>query len=303
LSLAVTAGICLPLFSIARAAQPPSAAEPATAEQQAEFEAQQPWVTEEIANCEAAHETGEGAENYPADCDEIRPSADWYLNVRPVDLVKDIKDGAMSVAGLAGLAALLIGVSFVGADWSAGVIGTQLLYEPRRGRVYAAKAIAVAGGAVAIGLVLIIVHALGIAAIASAWGTTGGFTDALGDLVPLWLRILGFAAAAGVVGLALVSAIRHSIAVLGVVIGYLIFGEGLLRSLWSGAESWLLSGRVAALIQGRLRIESYQSCSFNGPCEPKVIILHLGTSAAYLAVLTALAIAGSYLIFRRRDVA
>jgi len=90
----------------------------------------------EVDRCLDAQASGDETLGYPADydCDDIRPTAANFLGVRTVNLADELRDGALGVAGMSALAALLIGVSFVSADWSAGTIGTQLLYEPRRAK-------------------------------------------------------------------------------------------------------------------------------------------------------------------------
>ena len=52
--------------------------------------------------------------------------------------------GAVAVMLLVGLLMLLAGTTFAGHDWNTGSMSNQLLFEPRRARVWAAKAAAVA---------------------------------------------------------------------------------------------------------------------------------------------------------------
>lgn len=307
LGVVVIAGIALSMFSLARDARPPSAEDRAVAEQLAARDAQQPGLQDAVDACIQAQESGNDTLDYPPDfdCNELLPNVDNYLNTRTVDLVGELRDGALGVASMGSLAALLIGVSFMSADWTSGVVGTQLLYEPRRRRVFAAKA-AIAGiGGAAIAVVVVVLHALGVWAIASAWGTTAGFGDAAGSLALQALRMIALVAFAGVTGLALVAALRHSTSVLGLVVVYLFFGEGLLRSFWHGIEPWLLSDRIAAWVQGSYRIENYDACNqgnFQDVCIPQVTILHAGPSAAYLLVVGALVAAVTLAVFERRDV-
>jgi hypothetical protein len=59
---------------------------------------------------------------------------------------KDLRDVLQGTGVALLFAGFAIGASFVGAEFNVGSLTTQLLFEPRRGRVHAAKAVAVAAG-------------------------------------------------------------------------------------------------------------------------------------------------------------
>lgn len=297
-------GIGLSLGTLARNAQPPSAAEIAAAEELVAAEIAQPYFQEELQRCEDATAAGDESIYGPGfDCDDLLPRAEWYYSQQFVELVPTLGDVLVQMALTFGLAGLLVGATFAGADWSAGTIGTQLLFEPRRGRLFAAKAAVVglalaAAAAVAAGGVALVVYL-----VASAWGSTEGATAARGDLVLAALRAVLAVGAGGAVGVALGLALRRSVAVVGIVFAYLFLGEGLVRGGSPDAEPWLVSSRLTAWLQrGGLDLERYpDSCNF-GPCEP--VITHISTTAGgvYLAVGAVALVLGSYAVFRRRDV-
>lgn len=296
-------GVALSLASLARDAQPPTAAEITAAEELAAQEAQQPYIQDELERCEEARAEGDETMFGPDfDCADLVPQPEWYYFQRTVDFVADAGALMVPTASMFGLAALLVGATFTGADWSAGTIGTQLLFESRRRRVFAAKTVAVA---VATGVAAAIATALApvvVYLIASAWGSTSGTEAAVDDLVLAGLRGLVAVAAAGAVGAALALAFRRSIAVLGLVFAYLFLGEGLLQSLWDGAAPWLVSSRLNAWLQGGFEVYDYQACTGFGECEP--VITHLSTAAGgvYLVVGVALLVGMSAVVFERRDV-
>ena len=66
------------------------------------------------------------------------------------------------------LVMLLAGTTFAGHDWNTGSMGNQLLFEPRRARVWAAKlaAVVLAGGGLA--LAVLVAYWTGLYAVASA---------------------------------------------------------------------------------------------------------------------------------------
>jgi hypothetical protein len=75
-------------------------------------------------------------------------------------------------------------------------------------------------------------------------------------------------------GAAVTSALRSTIATVGVVIGYLLLGEALLRGIFGYAiEPWLASSRVFAFVRPRLVITDY-----NG-IRPAETVLNMWPSA------------------------
>ena len=150
LILLALAAIVLAIGANINDSRPPSASDIAAAEAQVEQERQQPFYQEEFDRCVEDQESGE-TENYPPgfDCEDTLPQLDWFLHYDPPGFVQDLCNFVPAAALMLAMAGALVGATFVGAEWAAGTIGTQLLFEPRRGRVFAAKT-----GAVTIGMVL-----------------------------------------------------------------------------------------------------------------------------------------------------
>jgi len=297
-------GVGLSLAALGSDARPPSAQELAAAEELAEQQAQEPFVQDEIERCEEAVAAGDDSQFGPGfDCGELVPRAEWFVFYDHIDFAERAVDALVQPATVFGLVALLLGATFSGADWSAGTIGTQLLYEPRRGRLFAAKTVVVAlalmlAAAVAVALVAAVLYA-----IAAAWGSTDGAAAVLGDLVVAGLRALVVVGAAGAIGVAIALAFRRSIVVLGLVMAYLFVGEGLLRGAWSGAEPWLASSRLSAWLRGGHEVVQFpESCGFAKDCQPITTSLSTADGGIYLAAVTLVLLAVSYVVFRRRDV-
>lgn len=212
------------------------------------------------------------------------------------------------------LLALMVGATFVAAEFSTGSVTTWLTFEPRRGRVLASK---VAVAALATGAVVAVVGALAVGAF---WAVTA-VNHFVGDTTPeLWAAVgdqVGRLAAAGAgaaaIGAALAFLVRHSAAVLGVVVGWLVGVDGILASQLSlaspGVRGWMVQTNLTAWLQGGLEQQYGVTSCTTGPsgvtsCDGGTALVVSMTHAGLLllavaAVVTALAL----LVFRRRDVA
>src|SRR4051812_47714420 len=82
-----------------------------------------------------------------ADCTQILPQADWFLNRSALDLGNELDGRGITLLVLLAGTAILVGATFAGADWSSGSMSNQLLFVPRRVRVWVAKSVAVVVGA------------------------------------------------------------------------------------------------------------------------------------------------------------
>src|SRR4029079_11391652 len=99
-----------------------------------------------LEQCRAAVAAG-GSDAWPAnmDCDEnMLPRVEWYLGWSPPEFVATLESTLLGVTMLLAAALVVAGVTFAGADWSSGTIGTQLLFQPRRWRVFGNKVVALA---------------------------------------------------------------------------------------------------------------------------------------------------------------
>lgn len=91
---------------------------------------------------------------------------------------KDLR-GALQGTGIALLfVGFAIGASFVGAEFNVGSLTTQLLFEPRRARLHAAKAVAVAIGGFTLALVIMALVAFAMYVGSEARGVMRGVDGA-----------------------------------------------------------------------------------------------------------------------------
>jgi len=147
---------------------------------------------------------------------------------------------------------------------------------------------------------------------ASRWGTTAlvqpdpitGSPTPLtaAALVGRAARALALIVGGAVGGLALAMLFRSSLAAIGLVAGYGLAGEAVLRSVSPDIEPFLLSGRVAAFLDGEYRITRYPTACGSQSCEPEIIRLTALQGGIYLGVLLAVVLLASVVLFRRRDV-
>lgn len=209
------------------------------------------------------------------------------------------KDFPVSLMATLAFLALLAGTTYVGADIASGAMSTTLLFRPHRWQVWAAK---VAATVIWTTLVAAVTLALCLGAL--AWtassdpvtGMSGGDGKAL---VFRGLRALMVVVGAAVLGAAVTTALRSTIATVGVLIGYLLLGETLLRALFSeAAEPLLASTRVYAFV--RPRVVLYSEYGMEGP-ESRTV-LEMWPSGIYLGVIALLICAVCAVVFSRRDV-
>jgi ABC-2 type transport system permease protein len=194
---------------------------------------------------------------------------------------------------------LLAGTTFLGADFASGSLSNTLLFRPNRWHVWLAK---IAVTAIWLTLVAAVTVALCLGALALLGANADGTqptTDQLQTLAKRGVAVMTVVVAAGVLGAAVTTALRATIATAGIVIGYLLVGEALLRGVADERITpWLASTRVSAMVTSPLRLRTYNEMTG----EEKVTLLYLWPSAAYLGVIFAIVSALCALVFARRDV-
>lgn len=260
------------------------------------------WREEQLQEClrTDAFGTQNDGTDLQAICEELVPIEAFVDDPRfhltnlweSVDESGNVGDGILVVTCLfLVLGALMAGATFVGADWRFGTMGTLLTWEPRRWRVFGAKAVAVAVWALVIGIVL---QALvGVSVLPAAWWrgtTTGADAEWLGEVIGAVLRTSLLGAGAALIGYAIASIGRNSAAALGVAFGYVAVGESLIRALRPSWQPWLISDNAVVVLYG----EQLANSSFERSPAQAALIL-----GGYLAVV----VVAAGVVFARRDVA
>ena len=185
-------------------------------------------------------------EEYCADA--VRP--EYFGGDRRFELhsLPEILQGSGILVVIGGL---LLGASFVGAEWHAGTMTTLLTWESRRVRALAAKAIVLAVCVFVLMIALMAVFSLGLWLVAA----TRGVTSDLGQhfvrsVAGSTLRVAGCSVAGALVGMAIAMLARNTAAAVGAGFAYLAVIEGIIRGLRPGWQHYLLADNIAVIITG-----------------------------------------------------
>jgi ABC-type transport system involved in multi-copper enzyme maturation permease subunit len=187
------------------------------------------------------------------------------------------------------LMALLGGASFVGAEYKAGTITTLLTWEPRRLRVIGAKLAAAALVAAVLFVVLELALAGALSPAAIVRGT--GFGDAPDDfyrtLAGFLVRGALLTGGCAVLGGTIATVGKNTTAALGVVLGYIVIVEQIVRGLRPGWNAWYLAENLAIVLSGE-RLDE--------------VVRSVPGAAAVLLFYLAMFVAVTLVVFARRDV-
>jgi ABC-type transport system involved in multi-copper enzyme maturation permease subunit len=162
-----------------------------------------------------------------------------------------LRDVVLGASPILGILSLLLGASFVGAEWQRGTITTALTWEPRRIRLLVTKFAAVALVGVAFVVFSEAVLAGALWPVATSRGSTAGVTAGwIRSLVDTSLRVAAVGGLTAIVGCALATVGRNTTAALGVAFVYFAVLEGIIRGFRPGWRTWLLGDNAAQFIAG-----------------------------------------------------
>lgn len=215
--------------------------------------------------------------------------------------------GGMGQAGIliAAYAALLLGASFMGAEFKTGNLGTWLTYVPSRIPVLASKAIATLVGTVLAGVVVIGIVQAGAAGIVLAWSGAAALHPAP-DAWAMTGRGFVLVVFAGLVGFGLAAALGGTAGPVGVLLGVMVLQWGMgLMALLLGSPPWVSAAlpdpNVQAFLNGSASIP-YQERSATGEPIERTFELGLGQASAYLGGLFVLLAATATWRFAKREI-
>jgi ABC-2 type transport system permease protein len=284
-------------FAVRPLVSPPSAEELAQARNSYTHDHEQ-WVRDHTEMERQCRDAGEPAEN----CVFPEPRVEDYVS-EPESFATVAPITVMLSTYLVALAAFIVAGSFIGAEFSTGAISNWLTFVPRRLRVFGAKLVvivvyaAVVGAAVT-GLGLIATGLIADAAGASMGGVRGVVLQAgRGVAIPVALAVVGYC-----LGLLL----RHTAAVVGVLLGYMFVY--LVRTVLgqfvpfiSELARWTPEANLSAILS-----KSYTFLVIRrgagGDMEPVERTIGLAHGLVYWGALLTVLIIGSAVVFRRRDV-
>ena len=156
--------------------------------------------------------------------------ADYDYYYAQLSIVEERTGGSgIAIALILAMLFVLVGTTFVGHDWNTGSMSNQLLFEPRRGRVWLVKAATLAAVAFVVSLVVLTAYWSGLWAVSVHRGLD------LPDhaMVAAYKQgVLGafFAAAAAVFGYSLTMLFRSTVATLGVLFGVAVAAKNAPRT-------------------------------------------------------------------------
>lgn len=300
LALAVVALVALFQLAVASAVTPPSAAEVAVAQQ---------GFQRDLKDWQLHHEElqqqcvdGGGSE---AECTIPQPTPQDY-GLAPTPFGDIASSGVALAVVLAMLAAYLLGSSLIGAEYGSGSIGNWLTFVPRRESVYAAKVVAVAVGAAALGVVAS-ASMVGLAALVTV--VIGQPLTGAGDVIATAARGVPLVVWAALIGFCAAMLTRHTVAALGVLLGYglLYIAANILGSLIptvSRLAPWRLETNIQAFLSYGTDYDVYRRTVTAAGVDYESVTRHLsfGVASLYLTIVLVVVLAATLVVFRRRDV-
>ncbi|MGH3348719.1 MAG: hypothetical protein ACRDO4_17195 [Nocardioides sp.] len=276
------------------------------AQVQVERERAQPYFKRELARCERRPQRF-GLPN-AAHCDQMMgPQVEWYVSREELRAGKAFRESGLGVITILMGLLMLVGTTFAGADWNSGSMSNQLLFEPRRPRVWLAKAAGVLALSLTAAAVLMAGFGGGLLLLANARGID------VPPEVPGWMAASGGRAvlligAAAVGAYAVTMLVRSTVFTLGAMFA-IVVGATLVLSLIGISEAWFPNKNLSAVIwNGAIYyIEPPSACFVDGRPPPGLDCngrerLEPGVAARNLGALLVVAAAASVWSFRRRDV-
>lgn len=198
---------------------------------------------------------------------------------------------------------LLVGATATAAEFGARTMGTWLTFEPRRDRVFASKVLAPGLWALPVSVGYLALIVLGVSAIFRLHGVDDNISTAeWGELSRMGARSVGLLALVAATGAAVGLAVRHTAAVLGVVIGYLVAFEMILAQFFSGLARFSLSNNILGWVKGGHRWETWDCPPSGGECVTIVHEISTTHAGTVLGVVIVGSVLLSWLAFRRADV-
>jgi ABC-2 family transporter len=178
------------------------------------------------------------------------PVSNWVVDKR-FDLggLRNIFLGTSFVLAVTGL---ILGASFIGAEWHWGTVTTLLTWEPRRTRVLLTKVVVCVAAVFLLLLLVEIVFGSVLWLDAATRGITTGTGGAawLRSVAGVVVRAAALGAFAAAVGMSIATVGRNTAAALGAAFVYFAVVERLIRGLRPMWQRWLVGENGAVFLIG-----------------------------------------------------
>jgi ABC-2 type transport system permease protein len=217
-------------------------------------------------------------------------------------LLRDLDAILQGIATFVILLGTLLGASLGGADWTSDTMTTLLTWEPRRVRVFFARALVVAVFVAATTLFLQAVFSGVYALVTATRGSTAFLpTHFWTDVASTIGRVSVMATALGLVAYVVAMIGRSTVASLGALFGYLILFEGVIAGFRPSVQGNLLV-RAASVIVSHVPIVDYShDVSYGSNAQPP-ILMDVPRAWMVVGVYLVILAAVSLVQYRRRDV-
>lgn len=275
---------------------------------QAQMSAQRSGVAELIAECQLKPTEWLGPEATAADCEQ-RLTPDPKYPRADLDLPKLIGESTRAIPRDGNMLALLVGAGliisaamFAGGPYASGSLATQLIFQPRRLRVWGAKVIAVAVWSLIHAILLIGAFWVAMYFVADARGLDPSSAD-VQTITWHGLRSVVLLTAASVGAFALTVIIRNSMVTLALLLFAVVGGEILVNFLpIAGSGRWSLANNAMGwLVPKHTYFDATIHCAPGDGCTTMQTMSHLQAGSFLLAVLV-VALGVSAWVFRRQDI-
>lgn len=244
--------------------------------------------------------TDEACLNAPMSIDQYGP--------RALTFNQSVNNMASAASYFSFLAALVLGASLLAAEFATGSITNLLSFVPNRTAVLRAKLLVTAAASAVLGAVII---ALAVGGATVEYLVAQGVTNTIGaeEAMQLAGRGIALAVIGGVLGCTLAVVLRHTAAVVGVVLGYAFF-QGLLGAFIRLIKApallaYLPENNLSVILSGQYTIQYYpdQVVATSEPIRPIEIALTWQHGLVYWGALLGGLVLTAWYLFKRRDVA
>ena len=249
-------------------------------------------------------ETGQGDIDFG--CEQLRrpPVLQDFMPVYPsmADQYRELLGYLVYPLLFLGLA---VGSTSIAAEFAHRTMGSWLTFVPRRVPVFTAKVCAAALVSVPIVTVGLALVLLGVPALFRYHGIDDGVTGAeWTSLGWMALRIVGLGSMAAAFGAGLAFLVRHTAIVLGLLLGYALLAEGILRGFFPSLTPWLLGINLDAFVDhGTTWTQWPLFCDdVTVSCEATIHEISFAHGGLVLGALLALTLGLALLRFVRADV-
>jgi len=284
--------------------RPVSAADQAEAQAQADAEAERPRTQREVERCEKNPRRYFGPRGTADECAEmLLPQPEWFLQRSPLSLGEERGDSGLAALLIVAALMTIVGTTFAGADWASGSLSNQMLFEPRRIKVWATKALGVFVAALVVSAVILACFWLALYVTAEMRGIPTGATvqEDIRWNAARGALLAGFGALGGY-GLTML--VRHTVGTMALMFAYAVGGEALTQALpIEGAGRWGLGNNIFAWVRdGHRYYDSSLPCGpGRGGCNQEAMMT-LTEGATYLGCLLLVVLLLSAFSFYRRDI-